>query len=127
MKKCLLFTLLFLAGCAEIGNPKIGNTDQVRRYISANISTPEALVARYGQPQQIFTRNGQQIYEYSHIKVTGMPDDEYSTGAQHYRSDYIYVYFDDGILTKVENISRRGRYPPEDVFAPYLKTEKGSD
>ena len=127
MKKLLLLMILFVAGCAEIGNTKLGNSDQVRRYILSNISTPEELVTRYGEPQQIFDRDGQQVYEYVHIKVMGFPDDEYSAGARHYRSDYVYVYFDEGILTKVENISHRGRYPPEDVFAPYLKTEKGSE
>ncbi|MDO4184837.1 MAG: hypothetical protein Q4D11_06385 [Rhodospirillales bacterium] len=122
MNKLLILPLLLLvSACASVGNSDFANSDKARKVIIANITSPEQLVAEYGQPQQIFTKNGEQVYEYRHISVTGIPDGEYTTGARHYKLDYVYVYFDEGILTRVENISRRGKYPPEDIFAPYLK------
>ena len=122
MNKIITFSLfLLLTACASVGNSDFANSDKTRKYIAANITSPEELAAKYGEPQQIFTKDGQQIYEYSYISVTGIPDGEYTTGAKHYKLNYVYVYFDEGILTKVETISRHGKYPPEDVFEAYLK------
>lgn len=127
MNKLAYIFLLLLGGCVAIGNQKLSNSEQVRKDIYEHIASPEDLVAEYGEPQQIFMHEGQQVYEYRYIRVTGLPDDEYSGKSQHYNLDYIYIYFDEGILTKVENISRRGKYPPDNVFAPYLKIKKDSE
>ncbi|MBQ8785656.1 MAG: hypothetical protein IJZ59_06425 [Alphaproteobacteria bacterium] len=122
MNKIFALLLLFVSACSHsYGNVQIANVIQVQKDISGNISTPEELIQRYGEPQQIFTKDGQQVYEYRYISVSGIPDEEYSTGAQHYDIRYIYVYFDNQILTRVENIARRGAFPPENVFEPFLK------
>ena len=122
MNKSFALTFLFLiSGCASIGNSDFSNSAQARKYIDSNITSPEQLIAKYGQPQQIYTKDGQQVYEYRYISVTGIPNGEYTTGARHYNLDYVYVYFDEDILTRVDNVSRHGKYPPEDIFAPYLK------
>ena len=124
MNKCsVILVLLLLTGCASIGTLELADSDRVRKYIADNIAVPEELVAKYGEPEQIFTKDNLQVYEYRRIQVSGFPDDKYSVGARHYHLDYVYVYFDDGILVQVENISRQGRYPPVDVFKRYLKTE----
>ena len=122
MNKLFVILILFLSACSHsYGTVKIVNVVQVQKDISGNISTPEELIQQYGEPQQIFTKDGQQVYEYRYITVSGIPDEEYSTGAQHYDIRYIYVYFDNKILTKVENIVRRGAFPPENVFKPFLE------
>ena len=122
MNKIFALLLLFVSACSHShGNVQIANVIQVQKDISGNISTPEELIQQYGEPQQIFTKDGQQVYEYRYITVSGIPDEEYSTGAQHYDIRYIYVYFDNRILTRVDNIVRRGAFPPEDVFEPFIK------
>ncbi len=118
-KKIVLFFLLFCAGCASYGNRRFSDSQKARMEIAENVSTPEELVEKYGQPEQIFTKNGQQVYEYRYISVSGCPEEEYTTGAKHYDMNYVYVYFDEQILTQVENISRRGPFPPEDVFRAF--------
>ena len=122
MNRVFVFLLLLLSACSHsYGTAKIANVVQVQKDISGNISTPEELIQQYGEPQQIFTKDEQQVYEYRYITVSGIPDEEYSTGAQHYDIRYIYVYFDNRILTRVDNIARRGAFPPEDVFEPFIK------
>ncbi len=122
MNKVFALLLLFLSACSHsYGTAEIANVVQVQKDISGNISTPEELIQQYGEPQQIFTKDEQQVYEYRYITVSGIPDEEYSTGAQHYDIRYIYVYFDNQILTRVENIVRRGAFPPENVFEPFIK------
>lgn len=115
-KKIALFLLLFCTGCASYGNRRFADSQKARMEIAENVSTPEELVEKYGQPEQIFTKDGQQVYEYRYISVKGFPEEEYATGAKHYDMGYVYVYFDEQILTQVENISRRGPFPPEDIF-----------
>ena len=100
----IIFVLALCSGCASYGNAVFANSAKVRKDIAESISSPEELVAKYGEPEQIFSHNGQQVY---------------ADGAKHYQIDYIYVYFDDQILTQVENISRRGPFPPEDIFSVY--------
>lgn len=121
--KLVTFTILsfFCTGCATYGNSLLSNSEAVRKDIAEHISSPEELVAKYGYPEQIFSRDGQQVYEYRRISVSGFPEEDYVDGAEHYKIDYVYVYFDDQILTQVENISRRGPFPPEDVFASFRK------
>lgn len=118
-KKAVLFLLLLCTACASYGNPRCADSQQMRKEIAADISSPEELVERYGQPEQIFTKDGQQVYEYRYISVSGFPEEDYADGAKHYDMSHVYVYFDEQILTQVENISRRGPFPPEDVFAPF--------
>lgn len=120
-KNFTLILSLLVAGCASVGNSAFSNSEQARKYIDGNITSPEELIAKYGQPQQIFTKDGQQVYEYRYISVTNIPNGEHGTMTGHYNLDYIYAYFDEGILTRVDNVSRHGRYPPEDIFTPYLK------
>lgn len=118
-KKAVLFLLLLCTACASYGNPQCADSQQMRKEIAAGISSPEELVERYGQPEQIFSKDGQQVYEYRYISVSGFPEEDYADGAEHYAMSHVYVYFDEQILTQVENISRRGPFPPEDVFAPF--------
>mgnify|MGYP004541197673 FL=1 len=115
----IIFVLALCSGCASYGNAVFANSSKVRKDIAESISSPEELVAKYGEPEQIFSHNGQQVYEYRYVAVSGFPEEEYADGAKHYQIDYIYVYFDDQILTQVENISRRGPFPPEDIFSVY--------
>lgn len=118
-KKNVLFLLFLCTACASYGNPRFADSQKMRKEIAGSISSPEELVERYGRPEQIFTKDGQQVYEYRYISVSGFPEEDYADGAEHYDMNHVYVYFDEQILTQVENISRRGSFPPEDVFAPF--------
>lgn len=118
-KKSILCLIVLCTGCASYGNSRFADSQKMRGEIAKNISSPEQLVEKYGQPEQIFMKDGQQVYEYRYISVNGFPEEEYTDGAKHYNMSYVYVYFDEQILTQVENITRRGPFPPEDVFAPF--------
>ncbi len=118
-KITVLCFLLLCTGCASYGNARFADSQKIRMEIAENISSSEELIEKYGEPEQIFTKDGQQVYEYRYISVSGFPEEEYADGAKHYAISHVYVYFDENILTQVENITRRGPFPPEDVFAVF--------
>lgn len=115
-KTLLLIGFVLLSGCyTAAGTGKVDSIDSVKTEMTKKSpKDKDAVVALYGDPTAVFTKNGKETYEYKYVSasfnpwsavpIVGMFVSTYWT-----KVNYLYVSFDsNGTVSSFDAIGYKG-------------------
>lgn len=123
MKKLsLLFLLAFLSACSTAGTSRISNIEEIKNDSALINTSKDDIVAKYGEPQNKFFKNGEEVYEYKYVKVYNNPASYPPLiglffAPNRYSQKYVYFRFNKhNAVVGVDAYEKSGAYPPENIL-----------
>ncbi|MDR1008892.1 MAG: hypothetical protein LBL52_01420 [Rickettsiales bacterium] len=103
-----------------MGSSRLGSESSVRSNLDSAPMDKAGVIAKYGEPNLVFHKDGREIFEYKRISISERPTSYIPIVALFYNGhDYnlrnLYVYFDkNGNMLKYDTVYESGKYEKKD-------------
>lgn len=121
-KLSLLFLMALLSACSTAGTSRISNVEEIKNDAALINTSRDDIVAKYGEPQNKYVQDGQEVYEYKYVKVYNNPASYPPLiglffAPNRYSQKYVYFRFDKhNAVVAVDAYEKSGAYPPENIL-----------